>query len=229
ASLDAYDAVVFNNTNNEIFLPENFSQLTAAEQEPLAATDARLKQNLVEFLEGGRGLAVIHAGVASFREWPEFGKIMGARFDNHPWNAGSTITIKVDDPVHPLTQAFAGSPHLEVSDEIYQLTGDYSRDLVRVLVSVDMERTALTPAQREAIHRTDSDFPLSFVKSCGRGRVFYGALGHQHEIFWNRVILQHYLDGIQFALGDLEADTTPSNAVGPAGSSRAEEQRGGER
>lgn len=29
-------------------------------------------------------------------------------------------------------------------------------------------------------------------------------------IFWNKQILQHLLDGIQFALGDLKADATPS-------------------
>jgi hypothetical protein len=35
-----------------------------------------------------------------------------------------------------------------------------------------------------------------------------------HEIFWNPMILQHWLDGIQFALGDLKADTTPSAKAG---------------
>jgi len=40
--------------------------------------------------------------------------------------------------------------------------------------------------------------------------VFYCALGHQHDVFWNPVVLKHLLDGIQYVLGDLEADTTPS-------------------
>ena len=58
--------------------------------------------------------------------------------------------------------------------------------------------------------RTDNDFAVSWVRSWGKGRVFYCSLGHRNEIFWNPAILQHYLDGIQFALGDLPADTTPS-------------------
>ncbi len=208
--LGEFDAVFFNNTNNEIFLPENFDKLPPEEQEKAKAIDARLKRNLVEYLWQGGGLAVIHAGVASFRKWPEFGEIIGARFDNHPWNSGSTVTLKVDDSAHPAAQAFVASPSLEISDEIYQLKGNYSREKMRVLISLDMEKTAVTPQQRKLIHRADNDFPISYVKSYGQGRIFYCALGHQHELFWNRVVLQHYLDGIQFVLGDLEGNTMPS-------------------
>ena len=213
ASLDQFDAIVFNTTNNEIFLPENYDSLSDDEKRAADEIDTRLKKNLVDFLKNGGGLAVLHAGVASFRKWPEFGDLMGARFDNHPWNSGSKVTIKVDDPSHPVSQAFADCPHLEISDEIYQLKENYSRDKVRVLVSLDMEKTTVTPAQKKLIHREDNDFPLSYVKSYGKGRVFYCALGHQHDLFWNPVVLQHLLDGIQFALGDLEGDVTPSNRV----------------
>jgi type 1 glutamine amidotransferase/HEAT repeat protein len=212
-SLERFDAVFFNNTNNEIFLPEDFGKLSPDEQERARAVDTRLKKNLDDFLWQGGGLAVTHAGVASFREWPEFGEIIGARFDNHPWNAGSTVALKVDDPAHPVAQAFAESPSLEISDEIYQLKGEYSREKVRVLVSLDMEKTAVTPAQEKRLHRADRDFPVSYVKTYGRGRIFYCALGHQHELFWNPVVLQHYLDGIQFVLGDLEGSTIPSRAT----------------
>jgi hypothetical protein len=39
--------------------------------------------------------------------------------------------------------------------------------------------------------------------------VFYCALGHRDEIFWNPQVLAHYLAGVQFALGDLSADAEP--------------------
>lgn len=212
-SLDQFDAIVFNNTNNEIFLPENYDTLSDDEKRSADEIDKRLKKNLVDLLEKGGGLAVLHAGVASFRKWPEFGNLMGARFDNHPWNSGSKVTIKVDAPDHPVALAFAQCPHLEISDEIYQLKENYSRDTVRVLVSLDMDKTTVTPAQKKLIHREDNDFPLSYVKSYGKGRVFYCALGHQHDLFWNPIVLQHFLDGIQFVLGDLPGDVTPSNLV----------------
>ena len=205
-ALDTFDAIVLNNTNNEIFLPENFSDLAPAEQKTALDKDARLKRNFQRFLARGKGLVVIHAGVASFREWPEFGRIMGARFDNHPWNAGTTVTLKVEEPDHPVTRCF-GSDAFVVTDEIYQFKGDFSRSRLRVLLSLNTERSDMN--RGTAIHRTDGDFGLSWIKPYGAGRVFFCALGHQHDIFWNPAVLNHLLAGLQFALGDLKADATP--------------------
>jgi uncharacterized protein len=78
-SLKQFDAVVLNNTNEEIFLPEDFAKLPPADQAKAAQRDEMLKKSFAEFLRAGGGLAVIHAGVASFRNWPEFGNIVGAR------------------------------------------------------------------------------------------------------------------------------------------------------
>ena len=211
-NLKEFDAVVFNNTNNEIFLPEEFDKLTQTEQEKARRRDEMLKKSFVDYLRNGGGLAIVHAGVASFRQWPEFGEIAGARFDNHPWGAGSTVVLRVEEPDHPLAAAFK-EPCFIVTDEIYQVTAPYSRERLRVLLTVDPVRSRITPEQRKAIHREDMDFAMTWVKSYGQGRVFYCALGHQHELFWNPVVLQHYLDGIQFVLGDLKADTTPSAKV----------------
>lgn len=210
--LKQFDAVVLNNTNEEVFLPEDFAKLPAQEQAEARQRDEMLKKSFAGFVRDGGGLAVIHAGVASFREWPEFGDIVGARFDNHPWGAGSTVVLRIEEPNHPLTAAFK-EPWFIVTDEIYQVTAPYSRENLRVLVSVDPARTRITPEQRQAIHREDMDFAMTWVKSYGKGRVFYCALGHQHELFWNPIVLQHYLDGLQFVLGDLKADMTPSAKV----------------
>jgi type 1 glutamine amidotransferase len=92
-------------------------------------------------------------------------------------------------------------------DEIYQVSDPYSRDKLRVLVSID---TAKTDMNVKGINRKDGDFGMVWVKSYGKGRVFFSAFGHTHDLFWNPMILAHWLDGIQFALGDLKADTTPS-------------------
>lgn len=211
-NLEQFDAVVLNNTNNEIFLPEDFADLSPAEQEKARRRDAMLKESFVSYLRDGGGLAVVHAGVASFRQWPEFEQIVGARFDNHPWNAGSTVVLRVEEPDHPVMAAFK-EPYFIVTDEIYQVKDPYSREHLRVLLTIDMDRTTTTAKQKELIHREDGDFAMTWVKSYGKGRVFYCAIGHQHELFWNPIVLQHYLDGFQFVLGDLEADTTPSEKL----------------
>jgi type 1 glutamine amidotransferase len=212
ANLKQFDAIVLNNTNEEIFLPEDFSKLPPEEQMKARRRDEMLKKSFSDFVREGGGLAVIHAGVASFRDWPEFGDIVGARFDNHPWVAGSTVVLRVEEPDHPLTAAFK-EPYFIVTDEIYQVKEPYSRDHLRVLVSIDPVRSEITPEQKKAIHRRDMDFAMTWIKNYGKGRVFYCALGHQHELFWNPIVLQHYLDGIQFVLGDLKADATPSARV----------------
>jgi type 1 glutamine amidotransferase len=211
-NLKQFDAILFNNTNNEIFLPEDFDKLSPVEQAKAAKRDELLKASLVDFLAGGKGLAVIHAGVASFRKWPEFGEIMAARFDNHPWVAGSTVTLKVEEPAHPVVKAFK-EPLFVVTDEVYQFTGPYTRDKVRVLLSIDTSKTSIVLDQLDAVHRKDKDFAITWVKSYGKGRVFYCALGHEHDLFWNPIVLQHYLDGIQFALGDLPGDMTTSAQI----------------
>lgn len=199
-----YDAIIFNNTNNEIFMPRFPDSLT---REALAAAvmqDSLLRHSFEHYLAGGGGLAVLHAGVASFRTWPEYGKIVGARFDNHPWVSGSTVTLKKDEPDHPLVAMVPD--HFQVTDEIYQMKGSYSRDLCRVLLSLDTSRTDMTVA---GIHRSDGDFPMSWIKPYGKGRVFYCAFGHQKHIFWDPVILRHLLAGIQYAAGDLICEDSP--------------------
>jgi len=66
----------------------------------------------------------------------------------------------------------------------------------------------------DKIRRTDDDFAVAWIHNYGNGRVFYCSLGHRNEIFWDRTLLQFYLDGIQFALGDFPADATPSAELG---------------
>lgn len=209
-NLAQFDAVIFNNTNEEIFLPENFEKLTnEAEIQQAKARDELLKKSLVEWLASGKGLLVIHAGVASFRQWLEYGNIIGARFENHPWVSGSTVALKVDEPRRPLAAAFEGWD-LKIRDEIYQVTDPYSRENLRVILSID---TSKTDMKKQGIVRKDGDFAMSWIKSYGKGRVFYNAFGHDHDIYWNPVVLQHWLDGVQFVVGDLPADVTPSAKV----------------
>ena len=56
----------------------------------------------------------------------------------------------------------------------------------------------------------DKDFPVSWIRRYEKGRVFYTSLGHYVYIFWNAPVLEHFLAGIQYALGDLKANDTPS-------------------
>lgn len=203
--LRQFDAVCFNNTAGVLF------------------EDPQLKKSLLDFVAGGKGLVGIHAAAATFVEWPrydqwpEFGEMLGA-YENggHPWKPGETITLKLDDPGHPINAAFGGKG-FQIRDEVFQFQHPYSRDRLHVLLSIDTERTDMDPARHFLPERfEDKDFAMSWIRRHGEGRVFYSSLGHNPHIFWNRPVLEHFLAGIQFALGDLEADARPSGA-GPQG------------
>jgi type 1 glutamine amidotransferase len=58
--------------------------------------------------------------------------------------------------------------------------------------------------------RTDGDYGLSWIRREGKGRVFYEAHGHNEKIYAMKPMLEHILAGVQYAIGDLKADDTPS-------------------
>lgn len=187
-SLKRFAVVCFDNSTGELF------------------TDEALKKSLMDFIKNGGGVVGVHAATDAFNNWAEFGEMMGGFFDGHPWGSNQTVRVKLDEPGHPLCAAFKGSG-FSIKDEIYQFKDPYSRAKLRVLLSIDVEQTDM---KRDTINRTDGDFAISWIHEFGKGRVFYCSLGHNNEIFWNPLVLQYYLDGIRYALGEVKADATPS-------------------
>jgi len=178
-TLKEFDAVCFNNTTKLKFV------------------DAKLRKSLLEFVKSGKGIVGIHAATDNFYDWPEAAEMMGGVFDGHPWTSKGTWAVKIDDPEHPLTAAFNGEG-FKINDEIYRIKSPYffhSRDKLRILLSLDM--TDETNLNAKGVKPADKDLPISWVRSYGKGRVFYCSVGHNHHIYWNPAILQHYLDGIQ--------------------------------
>jgi len=180
----------------------------------LAFADPAARTALLDFVNGGGGLIGIHAASDNFPSWPEGQALIGGVFHSHPWFAGDTSAVKLDDPTHPLNAAFHNQGFW-IRDEIYQIVGPYSRDHQRVLMSLDMARPQNQRPSAQIV-RTDADFPIGWIHTHGKGRIFYSSLGHNAEVFWTPQVLRHWLDGIQFALGDLDASTAPSGSLAPA-------------
>src|SRR5258707_15169732 len=144
--------------------------------------------------------------------------MIGGYFKFH-WVDGTHVPVKIDDPKSPLTKAFAGQGY-EIVDETYTFAQDsFSRTNVHVLTSVDYDKM---PPETKAMEtagtaRTDGDYALSYIRREGQGRVFYEANGHNENIYGIPAMMQHVLAGIQYALGDLKADDSPSvKPVAPA-------------
>ncbi len=171
------------------------------------AREARAQKRFLDFVRNGKGLVGVHAATDALYQWPEYGELIGGYFSGHPWH--EDVRVKLDDPGHPLLAAFSGQD-FNVTDEIYQFRAPYSRDKLRVLLNLDVDKINM---DKEGIKREDKDFAVAWIRAFGKGRVFYFSLGHRHEIFWNPSILRCCLDGIQYALGDLSADATPSSQL----------------
>jgi hypothetical protein len=62
--------------------------------------------------------------------------------------------------------------------------------------------------------RPDADDALSWIHNYGKGRVFFTALGHTPAFFASPNLSDFVFRGIQFVLGDLDADTTPRMKLG---------------
>jgi type 1 glutamine amidotransferase len=194
--LRQFDAVCLNNTTHLKFNPKE--------------TPERCKA-LMDFVKSGKGIIGVHAATDNFYDWPEGMEMMGGKFTGHPWTSGGTWAIKIDDPEHPLMAAFKGK-NFKIVDEIYRTDPPlYSREKQRVLMSLDLSDPATKNAK--GVKPSDADTGITWIKTWGKGRMFYCSLGHNDHIFWNPTILQHYLDGIQFALGDYKVDTTPKPNV----------------
>jgi len=201
--LAQFDGIVLNNTVGVLF--EN--------------KDTR--QALLNYVYGGGGIMGIHGGAGAtfvqyplYDQFPEFGEMMGG-YENggHPWKTHEWINMIVDERNHPINQGFEVLD-FNISDEIYQYTYPYSRDHLRILLSVNKEKTDMSDKRRFLSERKmDGDFPVSWVRSYGRGRVFNTSLGHHPHINWDTRILNHNFRAIQFILGDLPAPTTPSNKL----------------
>ncbi len=197
-SLEDFDAICFNNTVSLPLCPDRTPELC---------------QSLMDFVKGGKGVVGIHSATDSYYArpyiWPEGQEMWGGKFSGHPWMAGRTQwAIKIDEPNHPLMASFGGKG-FKLADEIYRTEPPlYSRSKQLVLMSLDMS-DATTKARCQK--PSDADTGISWIKDFGEGRVFYCSLGHVHDVTWTTPILEHYLRGIQFALGDLKVDAKPVN------------------
>lgn len=215
----AFEVVI--SRDPEVFEKENLSKFDAVFLNNTVGNqfdDLKLRQNLLEFVYSGGGLMGVHGTAVAFwnwdgdgDDWPEFGRMLGGRGARHR-EAQERCFMKIDSPGHPLLASFP-KEGFELSDEFFRVGDPYSRNRVRVLFSIDNDRTDLSAQPPE---RDDDDYAAAWVRHYGRGRVFYTTFGHNPYQFWDPVMVQFYLSAAQFALGDLDVPTIPSARLTPA-------------
>ena len=160
------------------------------------------KADLLSFVrDDGKGFVSAHIATTAFSTWPEFGEMIGGRYDGHPWNS-VTGTVINEDPTFP---AMKHLPlNFEIHEEFYQ-TKDFSREKSRVLLRLDASKLPVN----SNVHVTNGDFPIAWAKNFGKGRVFYSTFAHDARNWDNPDIYRIYYEAIKWALRLTDADVSP--------------------
>jgi len=155
-------------------------------------------QAFIDWVKAGGGFVGMHSASDTFHHFAPYIEMIGAEFKTH----------EAQVEVEPINQdsACPACRHLpatwKVYDEIYQFK-NFDRSKVHGLLTLDKHPNKKTPG----------DYPISWCKEFGKGRVFYTSLGHRDEI-WDpaatdrknpkevaEAYQKHILEGIKWALG----------------------------
>jgi glucose/arabinose dehydrogenase len=159
------------------------------------------EQAMLDFVKGGKGLVVTHSGVDAFYGSKGYREMIGGGlFKAHPWT--QLVGIKVEDPSNAAV-AHLGSG-FGLRDEIY-VTDTNPRWNSHVLLSLDMPSVGIDQGHPDA---TSDDYPVSWIRNYGQGRVFVTVLGHFADVWHNPAYVQHVLQGMRIAAGRVPADFT---------------------
>ena len=143
SNLSNYDVVMFANTSGE--LPLSVDQQTA----------------LLAFVNGGKGFIGTHSATDTLYGWPEYGRLVGAYFNDHPWTQQGRVIV--EDASHPA----AGVRDPFTLEEEFYTFRENPRNRVQVLMRLDAVSVGAT-----------GDYPLAWTQSFGSGRSYYNAVGH---------------------------------------------------
>lgn len=176
-NLVQYDAIVWVMTTGDVL---NDSEQMAFER----------------YIQAGGGYVGIHSASDTEYDWPWYGDLMGAFFDNHPQI--QTATILVEDGAHPSTA------HLDATwirnDEWYNYRSN-PRANTNVLMSLDESTYS---------GGTMGDHPIAWYHEFDGGRAWYTGGGHTSESYSEPDFVQHLLGGIQYAAAIGEAPHSPT-------------------
>jgi putative membrane-bound dehydrogenase-like protein len=131
---------------------------------------------LLDYVEGGHGLVVLHCGSYCFLNSPKYIALVGGQFLKHSTGVFRTTIVAPD---HPIMQGFKG---FESWDETYVHTKQNTEN-----------RTVLEMRDTE---------PYTWVRTQGKGRVFYTAWGHDERTWGNPGFQDLVERGIRWAAGD---------------------------
>ena len=138
--------------------------------------------------KSGVNAVVIHCAMHTYRkakidDWREFLGVTSRRHEHQ-----SRYTVKVEAKDHPITKGMPAE-WTTPKDELY------------VIEKVWPNTTGLASSVSE---RSGDKHPVFWTNQYGKGRVFGTTYGHSNGTFENKVFLDAFANGIQWAAGRLK-------------------------
>lgn len=163
-----------------------------------------IEEGILSFVNNGGGYMLLHGAVDNFKNNPKLIELAGTLFGGHPWSGGP-FQFKIEEPQNPINKGFTNQTFKAI-DEIYQGKPPYgTREGKRVLISLDFsdEKTANAGKDRQAYPGTN-DYPVSWTRTAGKGRVFYTSFGHDRRAYLDPLRLAHIIRGYQYCAGEIK-------------------------
>ncbi|SEJ62317.1 putative membrane-bound dehydrogenase domain-containing protein [Dyadobacter koreensis] len=122
---------------------------------------------LLDYVASGKGFIPVHCASYCFRNNPEVVKLIGGQFWRHTWDTIQPVWTK---PEHP---ALAGVKSFKTVDETYlhKLLQPDNVILTERIIQKDQEK------DKPGVEKE----PYTWVRTHGKGRVFYTAYGHDER------------------------------------------------
>ena len=142
-------------------------------------------KNLKEYVEGGGGFVPVHCASWCFGNEPGFDKLVGGRFKSHQ---GAEFAAKIVKPDHP---AMKDVKEFTAWDETYFHNNHNTENRTVLMVREAMPGDPHTKPE-----------PWTWVRTQGKGRVFYTASGHDQRVWSHSDFHQLIKSGILWSVGD---------------------------
>jgi len=163
--------------------------------------DAQAKA-VLDYVASGKGFIPLHCATYCWRNNPEIVKLMGGQFQRH---GGQVFGTQIAEPAHPIMTGFSGFSSWDET-YIHHLHNEENRTVLEYRV------------EGEQAEGNDRE-PWTWVRTQGKGRVFYTAWGHDERTWTNPGFSNLVERGIRWACGkdvsvvpefaDLEAFAAP--------------------
>ena len=202
------DGAVFDGDLNrfDLFAFYTCGDLTQPGKDPGRPLSAEGKRRLLEAVAGGKGFVGFHSAADTFHgpagpAGPDpYVAMLGGEFVTHGEQQEASLVLASR---FPGASGLGCAEGISFTDEWYALK-NFAKDLHVILV----QETRLMKG--DCYRRPD--FPCTWARMQGKGRVFYTSLGHREDVWTNPFFQAIVLGGFDWALGNAQADLKPNLA-----------------